>query len=193
MDTTNEQALSAIADSILDGTPQDIVERYQSLPHISESVDFGWLDSNVVVVDTETTGLSYKHDELTQIAAARMEGGRITGWYVTFVNPGQPIPDDIVHMTGISDADVADAPTPDEALAGLAEFAGDALMVAHNAAFDKTFVTKHPGGYPRHAIRPRTSGCTRRPEPVFHRWRHAFQGYTRVQRLLCAKNGGNHH
>ncbi len=148
MDTTNEQALSAIADSILDGTPQDIVERYQSLPHISESVDFGWLDSNVVVVDTETTGLSYKHDELTQIAAARMEGGRITGWYVTFVNPGQPIPDDIVHMTGISDADVADAPTPDEALAGLAEFAGDALMVAHNAAFDKTFVTKHPGGYP---------------------------------------------
>ena len=148
MDTTNEQALSAIADNVLDGTPQDIVERYQSLPHISESVDFGWLDSNVVVIDTETTGLSYKHDELTQIAAARMENGRITGWYVTFVNPGKPIPDEIVHMTGITDADVADAPTPDEALAGLAEFAGDALMVAHNAAFDRTFVTKHPGGYP---------------------------------------------
>ena len=144
----NEQALSSIADSILDGTPQDIVDRYQSLPHISQSADFGWLDSNVVVLDTETTGLSYKHDELTQIAAARMENGSILDWYVTFVNPGQPIPDDIVHLTGITDGDVADAPSPDEALAGLAAFAGDALIVAHNAAFDKTFTTKHPGGYP---------------------------------------------
>lgn len=69
-------------------------------------------------------------------------------WYVTFVNPGKPIPDDVAHLTNIHDEDVADAPSPDEALAGLVEFARDAKMVAHNAEFDRTFTTRHPSGYP---------------------------------------------
>ncbi len=111
-------------------------------------MDFGPLDSNVVVVDTETTGLSFVHDELIQIAAARLEAGEVAGWYVTFVNPGKELSDDIVHLTGITPADLDGAPSPDEALKGLVEFAGDAVMVAHNANFDKTFCTKHPAGYP---------------------------------------------
>ena len=148
MAMTNEQAKLAVEANVLDGTPQDVVERYQSLRNISDQVDFGWLDSNVVVIDTESTGLSYKHDELTQIAAARMEKGQIVDWFTTFVNPGRPIPEDIVHLTGITDEDVAGAPTPYEALAALVDFAGNSILVAHNVAFDKTFVTKHPSGYP---------------------------------------------
>ena len=140
--------MSEIADHIVDGTTPDIVSRYEALVERANSADFGDLDSNVVVIDTETTGLSFNHDELIQIAAARMEKGKIDGWYVTFVNPGKEIPEDIVHLTGITDEDVASAPSPDEALAGLVDFAGDSIMVAHNAAFDKTFVTAHPAGYP---------------------------------------------
>ena len=99
-------------------------------------------------VDTETTGFSFNHDELTQIAAARMEKGEITDWFITFVNPGKPIPDDVAHLTDIHDEDVADAPLPEEALAKLVEFVGTSKVVAHNAEFDRTFTTRHPSGYP---------------------------------------------
>ena len=69
------------------------------------------------------------------------------GWYTTFVNPGKPIPEEIQHLTNIHDEDVEDAPCPAEALAGLVEFVGESDLVAHNAAFDKNFCTKHPAGY----------------------------------------------
>lgn len=62
--------------------------------------------------------------------------------------PWKPIPDDVAHLTDIHDEDVCDAPSPDDALAALASFVGDAKIVAHNAAFDRTFTTKHPSGYP---------------------------------------------
>lgn len=133
---------------ITEGTPEDITERYESLPQLAKETDFGEYDANIVVIDTETTGVSFKKDELTQIAAARLDHGEITDRFVTFVNPGRPIPEDITHLTGISDADVADAPSPEEALAELVKFAGDAKLVAHNAAFDLNFTTAHPAGYP---------------------------------------------
>ena len=57
-------------------------DRYALLPSWAESLDFGELDRNVVVLDTETTGFSYNHDELTQIAAARFEQGEIVDWFI---------------------------------------------------------------------------------------------------------------
>lgn len=140
--------MTQIRNYILDGTAQDVITRYEALPERASASDFGILDSNVVVVDTETTGFSFTHDELIQIAAARIEKGEVVDWYVTFVNPQKPIPEDIVHLTSIHEDDVKDAPTADEALAGLVAFAGDALMVAHNVGFDRTFTTRHPSGYP---------------------------------------------
>lgn len=140
--------MDQMSDYICDGVPQRIVERYKSLPSIAADANFGPFDTNIVVLDTETTGVSFKHDELTQIAAARMEKGDVVDWFVTFVNPGQPIPEDVVHLTHIHDEDVADAPSPQEALAALVEFVGDATIVAHNANFDRTFTTRHPEGYP---------------------------------------------
>ena len=138
----------SVYDYIAEGTPEDICERYASLTEVAKTADFGLLDRNIVVLDTETTGLSQNHDELTQIAAARMECGVVTEWFVTFVNPGKPIPDDIARLTNIHDEDVADAPTPDEARAQLAAFVGDATIIAHNAEFDRGFCTKSPTGYP---------------------------------------------
>lgn len=133
---------------VTDGTPLDVIARYARLPEEAASADYGELDTNVVVIDTETTGISYQHDQLTQIAAARLEKGEITDWFITFVNPRKPIPEDVAHLTNITDEDVADAPTPSEALAELVEFVGDAKLVAHNADFDRNFVTKTPSGYP---------------------------------------------
>lgn len=133
---------------ISDGTTAAICERYGELRATAAQSDYGEFDNNLVVIDTETTGFSLNHDELTQIAAARVENGKIVKWYITFVNPGKPIPEEVAHLTDIHDEDVRDAPSPEEALAGLVEFVGTAKLVAHNAEFDRNFTTKHPSGYP---------------------------------------------
>ncbi|HAM16235.1 MAG TPA: DNA polymerase III subunit epsilon [Eggerthellaceae bacterium] len=135
-------------DYILDGTPRDVIERYESLKGLADTCSFGSLDDDVVVLDTETTGLSFNHDELIQIAAARMNGKDIVDWYVTFVDPGKFLTEDIIHLTGITDEHLIGAPSPDEALQGLVDFVGSSPVVAHNVSFDKTFVTAHPSGYP---------------------------------------------
>ena len=131
---------TSVYDFVTDGTPTDVVARYASLKTQALHADYGDLDRNIVVIDTETTGVSERKDELTQIAAARLERGEITEWFVTFVNPGKPIPDEISHLTNIFDTDVADAPTPVEACEQLARFVGDATLVAHNALFDLGFL-----------------------------------------------------
>lgn len=140
--------LTEMEKHISESAPERIRARYCGLVEAAREGDFGELDEDVVVIDTETTGISFKNDELTQIAAARLRRGEIVGWYTTFVNPGKPIPEEIQHLTNIHDEDVADAPCPEEALAGLVEFVGESDLVAHNAAFDRNFCTKHPAGYP---------------------------------------------
>ena len=88
METQNAEAASRLDTYILENTPQRIRDRYHSLSSYAKEHSFGELDEDVVVIDTETTGFSFNHDELIQIAAARMVHGEIVGWYVTFVNPG---------------------------------------------------------------------------------------------------------
>ena len=133
---------------IREGTPEAVIERYCALNQIAQNSDFEKLDNNVVVVDTEATGLSYSKDELIQIAAARITNGKVEDWYVTFVDPGLEISEDIEYLTHISNNDVKGAPSPQDAVKGLVDFAKDSILLAHNATFDKSFLTKHAAGYP---------------------------------------------
>ncbi len=70
------------------------------------------LSGSFVVFDTETTGLDSNAERLTEIGAVYVENGRINEEkkFCTFVNPGKPIPQKVVDLTGINDAMVADAP-----------------------------------------------------------------------------------
>lgn len=130
---------------LLPGTPEPISKRYHTLEERAGRTDFGPLDE-VVVLDTETTGLSFRDCELIEIAAARMSGGEVVERFRTFVHPGQPIPGEIQRLTHITDLDVAGAPSAEEAVAQLADFVGGEPILAHNATFDRTFVEKVPGG-----------------------------------------------
>lgn len=136
----------AVDDFLNEQTPSRIRSRYRSLIKKAKTGDFGNLDDDVVVIDTETTGISFKNDELTQIAAARMSKGQVKEWFNTFVNPGRAISEEIQHLTNIHDDDVAGAPSPNDAIQALAEFVGDSDLIAHNADFDRHFCTRHPAG-----------------------------------------------
>ena len=91
-----------------------------------------------VVIDTETTGLDPLHDRIIDIGAVRLdEALTVTERFTTLVDAGVPIPLFVTRLTGIQDTDIAGAPGIAEALAGLRAFAGDAILVGHNAAFDR--------------------------------------------------------
>jgi DNA polymerase-3 subunit epsilon len=93
-----------------------------------------------VVVDLETTGGSPSESHITEIGAVKVRGGETLGEFQTLVNPHVPIPAFIQVLTGITDAMVADAPRIESALPAFLEFARGAVLVAHNAGFDISFL-----------------------------------------------------
>jgi DNA polymerase III epsilon subunit family exonuclease len=75
-----------------------------------------------------------------EVAAVRLERGRITDRWRTFCRPDRPVPSFITRLTGIEDSDVADAPAFDEIAGDLRRRLQGALFTAHNARFDAAFL-----------------------------------------------------
>jgi signal-transduction protein with cAMP-binding, CBS, and nucleotidyltransferase domain/DNA polymerase III epsilon subunit-like protein len=92
----------------------------------------------VVVLDTETTGLDVATARIVQIAALRLKGGKIedAAGFDVLVNPGLPIPAESARVHGILDADVADKPGIGGVLPDLAAFIGDRIVVGHSIHYD---------------------------------------------------------
>jgi DNA polymerase-3 subunit epsilon len=92
------------------------------------------------IIDVETTGGSSYFHRIIEIGALRIRDGEIIDRYSTLVNPRVPIPSFITSLTGITDRDVAGAPSFDEIKDDVLELFREAVFVAHNAPFDYSFV-----------------------------------------------------
>lgn len=89
----------------------------------------------VVIVDTETTGLS-STSRIVEIGALHVRGGAVVAQFQTLVDPEEPIPRMVVRVHGITDAMVRGAPKAGDAIASWLKFVGGRPLVAHNASFD---------------------------------------------------------
>ena len=101
------------------------------------------LDQDYVVFDLETTGFSPVKNHIIEIGAVKIQNGKITDRFSTFVNPREPIPYKIQQLTSIRDEDVLDAPVIEDVLPQFLEFCKGCVMVAHNASFDMSFITEN--------------------------------------------------
>src|SRR5436305_568227 len=95
-----------------------------------------------VVVDLETTGLRPGVARICEIGAVRVDGFELGDEFQTLVNPGMPIGATITALTGLRDRELARAPRADVAVRRFLAFAGDAVLVAHNARFDLSFLDR---------------------------------------------------
>lgn len=121
------------------------VEAYlvDDLKQIVENPKGQDLDDTYVVFDLETTGFSPINNRIIEIGAVKVSGGKIAERFSTFVNPQVPIPFKIEELTGIRDDMVLNAPVIEKALPEFLEFCRGAIMVAHNAGFDMSFISKN--------------------------------------------------
>ena len=101
------------------------------------------LDDTYVVFDLETTGFSPNVNKIIEIGAVKVVNGSVTEKFSTFVNPDVPIPFRIEELTGINDDMVMEAPMIEEILPEFLKFCDGAVMVAHNAAFDMSFIEEN--------------------------------------------------
>ncbi len=101
------------------------------------------LGDTFVVFDIETTGFSPVTNRIIEIGAVKVENGQITDRFSTFVNPEVPIPFEIEKLTSINDSMVMDAETIETVLPKFLKFVGDAVLVAHNANFDVSFIKEN--------------------------------------------------
>lgn len=109
------------------------------VPIVSNSKKIS-LDDTYIAFDLETTGLSSSNDSIIEIGAVKIKNGYETEYFSSFVNPGIKIPYRIVELTGINDEMVKDADDIGVVLRKFKEFVGDAVLAAHNANFDISFV-----------------------------------------------------
>ena len=144
MDSVNERLAQ-----ILDRTGDFRILRRVPEPVVSPLTDADRAErglATAIVLDTETTGLT-DEDEIIEVGMARIAFDptfaridHLVGVFSAFRQPGRPIPHDVVRLTGITDADVAGHAIDAQAVADFV--AGAALVVAHNAGFDRPVVER---------------------------------------------------
>ncbi|MCH7993396.1 MAG: hypothetical protein IIB57_03020 [Planctomycetes bacterium] len=99
------------------------------------------MTDTIAFLDFETTGLYADHgDRPTEVAVVFVRSQTIVDRFQSLMNPGRQIPDFVVHLTGITNSMVKNAPSPTSVMRQLHSKLGNIPIVAHNASFDRKFL-----------------------------------------------------
>jgi DNA polymerase III epsilon subunit family exonuclease len=110
-------------------------------------------DLDFVVVDVEATGAKTPPNRIIELGAYRIHQGRIVDRFLSLVNPEIPIPRFVIALTGITNEMVRDAPLFADVAPRWLEFVKDAVLIAHNAPFDTSFLNHEISRvYPGHRM-----------------------------------------
>lgn len=99
-------------------------------------------EEEYIVFDLETLGLNSHKNEIIEIGAAKVKGGKIVDTFGRLINPQKRVPTKITEITGITTEMLVDKPTIEPVLKEFINFIGDAVLVAHNAPFDMGFIKR---------------------------------------------------
>lgn len=110
-------------------------------------------DLDFVVVDLEATGAKMPPNRVIELGAYRISKGRIVDSFLTLVNPEIPIPRFVISLTGITNEMVKSAPVFADVAPRWLDFVSDAVLIAHNAPFDTSFLNHEIARvYPGHRM-----------------------------------------
>lgn len=119
-------------------------------PEIKSTLDSA---HDIVVFDLETTGLSSKNDRIIEIAAIKFsleDGYQMVekGVYHQYINPGRPLEQAIIDLTGITDEQLSGEPTEEQVLADIVKFFDGCILSGYNIdTFDMKFMNELYGRY----------------------------------------------
>ena len=100
-------------------------------------------EAELVVFDLETTGLSAMRDHICEVGAVRIRALELVDSFQSLVNPKVALPEPVARLTGLREQELRAAPPATDVLRRFLAFAGDDLLVAHNARFDQRFLERH--------------------------------------------------
>jgi DNA polymerase-3 subunit alpha (Gram-positive type) len=125
---------------IIYGTEINVVDDQIDVVYGDSDLDL--MDTTYVVFDTETTGFNATSgDSLIEIGAVKILNGEIIDTFDELINPGRDIPEYITKFTHITNAMVKKSRNELEVTKSFKEWIGDMPLVAHNAKFDKSFLS----------------------------------------------------
>ena len=99
-------------------------------------------NAEFVVFDLETTGLSAERCRICEVGAVRVRGLEPVDVFQSLVNPGVALPEPVARLTGLGEQELQSAPAVGRVVKRFLAFAGDDLLVAHNARFDQRFLER---------------------------------------------------
>ncbi len=99
-------------------------------------------ETEFVVFDLETTGLSAAQSRICEFGAVRVQALELVDTFQSLVNPGVALPDPVARLTGLREQELRQAPPVSSVLRRFLAFAGDSMLVAHNARFDQSFLER---------------------------------------------------
>ncbi len=106
---------------------------------VSSPIDYP-IDGEIVCFDLETTGLDSENDRIIEIGACIVRDGEICETFNSFVDPEMELPQKITEITGITQDMLVGAPSERTAVADFLSFCKGLPLIAHNAAFDMSFL-----------------------------------------------------